>query len=379
MANKNKYSGLSEEELLKLIRNGDEEAYKSEKDRTVAAIKEKQKLGLDISDEIKAADRIGYNNALSKAADEASVSKTGYGVDWLYEIYKSGINDTKTLDGIRSTLETELSLKNLGIDSEKDDAISGITAETKVKKRQAYNEAMNKVPVMRERFANLGLSSEGGTVRTAELEFNNALDSALLELDKLLASNKNNLEISASKEKLANLSSMLEKLRSESQRIEAEEYQKKQDEIANKLAKQKLALEAKSIENAKKANDARIELEKKELALKESQYANEAKLAATKLLLGSLDDKNTKNEYMEIIKKYAPEYLGITNSPSVGKISADNLISPVKLTRDEIKNAMFVIQHMNMSEAVKRDFYEKSGLYAYMTYEQAIGKAAYIV
>ena len=272
--------------------------------------------------------------------------------------------DYTNIDDIKIALEEENRIKDELLDKAYDENIGKLQSQTKLKKRQAYNEAMNTVPIMRERYANLGLSSEGGTVKTNEVRFNTMIDSALAELDRLLVSESAQLSSEVAKSKLENLNAMLKELRSESTRIEELLYQRKQDEIQNALERRRVAAQEASVAAAKeKARQDAL------------QYENEAALAAAKLVAQGAGDKSG-SAYMEYLEKYAGDYLrqnGInagliknpaaTNKPSSSSQSLSSQSSSSQSSSssnaDYIKKHLFVIRHMNMSEEVKKDYFER--------------------
>ncbi len=277
------------------------------------------------------------------------------------------IADYATIEGIKSALETEKNIMDDILDEEYAKNLDELKKSTHVKKRQVYNEAMSTVPVMRENFANYGLSAEGGKVKTEELRFNTALDSALAELDGILLSQSGEMASEVSRAKLENLNSMLKELRSESTRIEALLYQREQDKIQNALESRRIA--AQEASNA--INKARAEQEAYE-------YKNNAMLAAAKLVAEGAN-KDSSSKYISYLQKYAGDYLtanGIDLSTSVTPpTSSGNNISSggsVVTASDEIREHLFVLRHVNMSDSQKYDYYIKHGLDEYMTYKQAI-------
>ncbi len=368
MATKWKYATLPEAERLKLIREGNEDVFNEEKARTLELIKDRQSMGLDIDDALAWADNVGANNAAYKAdkmgLDSQSVAKSGYGAEWLYDEYGKNAADSTTKDGVEKALKSQLQIKNIMVDAEKSSAEKSFEAQTKVKQKQAYNEALSQVPVMRERFANLGLSAEGGKVRTHELEFNNAIDNAIAELDRLLLSRKGELSDNAAKAKMQNLSDMLETLRNETVRIEQLEYDREQDKIANSIAKRQIAVQEANLALAKKkaAND--MAMAQKQFEQQQKQKENESKLAAAKLILDGAKSTDG-SRYYDILKTYLSDYFegfGIDIDP----------YKDVNLTKSQINSRKLFLQKANMTDSQRYEYYKQSGLGKYMTFPEAL-------
>lgn len=409
MASNWKYATLPAEKRLEMIKDGNQEVFNEEKARALSAIRSRQELGLPVEDQIAWADSVGYNNALYNAKglgiDAADVEKSGYGERWLsgdnpQSLKLSGIiqNDRKNL------LSEQMDAKNRLAEREYEKAVSELESETEERKRSAYNEAMRKIPEMRETFANLGLSAEGGTVRTHEMQADAALDAAMAELDKLLLSGKKELLDEKEKQKLQNLSEMLAEYRSaldkesESARA-AQELQLKKDQLANdeaRLELEKKAAELKAAEADRnyelKATEAdrNYELENTKLSneldmfLKELENRNETRkedgeLALLKLILGA-ENAEDRAFYMQLLRTYASEELsemasdtrdseGSTGINLSGELKADDSGG---LSKEEIRQRVTVLRNFLRTEAERRDFYKKSGLEPYITYENAM-------
>lgn len=398
MASNWKYATLPAEKRLEMIKDGNQEVFNEEKARALSAIRSRQELGLPVEDQIAWADSVGYNNALYNAKglgiDAADVEKSGYGERWLsgdnpQSLKLSGIiqNDRKNL------LSEQMDAKNRLAEREYEKAVSELESETEERKRSAYNEAMRKIPEMRETFANLGLSAEGGTVRTHEMQADAALDAAMAELDKLLLSGKKELLDEKEKQKLQNLSEMLAEYRSaldkesESARA-AQELQLKKDQLANDEAR--LELEKKAAELKAAEADRNYELENTKLSneldmfLKELENRNETRkedgeLALLKLILGA-ENAEDRAFYMQLLRTYASEELsemasdtrdseGSTGIDLSGELKADDSGG---LSKEEIRQRVTVLRNFLRTEAERRDFYKKSGLEPYITYENAM-------
>lgn len=293
-------------------------------------------------------------------SNKKSTDNEKYGVDL-------DISDYATIEGIKSALESEKNIKDDILDEEYEKNLDELKKSTHVKKRQVYNEAMSTVPVMRENFANYGLSKDGGKVKTEELRFNVALDNALAELDGILLSQSGEMASEVSRAKLENLNSMLKELRSESTRIEALLYEREQDKIQNKLEARRVA-----------AQEASVAVSKMRAEQEAYEYKNNAMLAAAKLIAEGAD-KESSNKYISYLEKYASDYLtenGIDLSTSVTppKTSAATSASSSTMATasDEIREHLFVLRHVNMSDSQKYDYYIKHGLDQYMSYQQAI-------
>ena len=292
------------------------------------------------------------------------------------EKYQIGldIKDYATIDGIRSALESEKSIKDDILDAEYAKNLEELKKSTHVKKRQVYNEAMSKVPVMKESFANYGLSASGGKVKTEELRFNTALDGALAELDGILLSQSGNMASELSRAKLENLSAMLKELRSESTRIEQLLYQREQDKIRNALEARRIAAQEASVAVSR----ARAEQEALE-------YKNNAMLAAAQLVAGGA--KNfSGNKYVSYLKRYASDYLSANgidletkvkvvpynkNEEKDQNVASGGSIIPIPAA---IRDEVYVLRHVNMSYAQKYDYYIRKGLDYYRSFEEAIGQ-----
>ena len=288
-----------------------------------------------------------------------SSDKKKYGVDL-------ELSDYATVEGIKSALESEKSIKDDILDAEYEKNIEELKKNTHTKKRQVYNEALSTVPVMRENFANYGLSASGGKVKSEELKFNTALDSALAELDGILLSESGDMASELSRAKLENLSTMLKELRSESSRIEALLYQREQDKIQNALEARRIA-----------AQEASVALEKKRLEQAAYEYKNDAMLAAAKLVAEG-GNKESSSKYIAYLERYAEDYLVQNGIDFSSKLSPpQNSVSTggtVITASDEVRSHLFVLRHVSMSESQKYDYYLNFGLDAYMSFEQAIGK-----
>ncbi len=284
---------------------------------------------------------------------------------------KNGIDlniaDYATIEGIKSALESEKNIKDDILDQEYEKNLETLKKDTHTKKRQVYNEAMSTVPIMRENFANYGLSAQGGEVKTQELRFNTALDSALAELDGILLSQSGDMASGLSRAKLENLNTMLKELRSESTRIEALLYQREQDKIQNALEARRVA-----------AQEASNAISKAKLEQQAYEYKNNAMLAAAKLVAeGAGEESGSK--YMTYLKQYAGDYLAengidlssvntVTTVQSNGATSGSTMVGK----SDEIREHLFVLRHVSMSDDTKYKYYIDNGLDKYMTFEQAI-------
>ncbi len=279
------------------------------------------------------------------------------------------IDDYATIEGIKTALEAEKNIKNDILDDEYSKNLEALKKSTDTKKRQVYNEAMSTVPIMRENFANYGLSASGGKVQTEQMRFNTALDSALAELDGILLSQSGEMASEVSRAKLENLNSMLKELRSESTRIEELLYRREQDSIQNALESRRIA-----------AQEANIALNKAKAEQEAYEYKNNAMLAAAKLVAEG-GNKESSSKYIAYLQKYAGDYLeqnGISLSGSyTGAPYANNtnIVSggTVITASDELREHLFVLRHVNMDYSQKYDYYMQKGLDKYVTFEQAIG------
>ena len=287
-----------------------------------------------------------------------SSDKEKYGVDLT-------LSDYATVEGIKSALESEKNIKDNILDAEYAKNLEALEKSTHSKKRQVYNEALSTVPVMRENFANYGLSASGGKVKTEELKFNVALDNALAGLDGILLSQSGDMASELSRAKLENLNAMLKELRSESTRIEELLYQREQDKIQSALDARRIA-----------AQEASVALEKQRLEQAAYQYKNDAMLAAAKLVAeGGSKDSSTK--YIAYLEKYAGDYLmqnGISFTSVTPAMENTSSGSTMVGLSDEIRSHVFVLRHVAMSDSQQREYYENHGLNKYMTFNEAIGK-----
>lgn len=281
------------------------------------------------------------------------------------------IGDFATIEGIKTALEAEKNIKDDIIDDEYAENLQKLKKSTDIKKRQVYNEAMSTVPVMRENFANYGLSANGGKVKTEELRFNTALDSALAELDGILLSQSGEMASEVSRAKLENLNAMLKELRSESTRIEALLYDREQDKIQNALESRRIA-----------AEEANLALNKAKAEQAAYEYKNNAMLAAAQLVAEG-GNKESSSKYISYLQKYAGDYLtqnGITFSKSSSSSGAPYLNASaiasggtIITPSDELREHLFVLRHVNMNYSQKYDYYMQKGLNEYVTFEQALG------
>lgn len=82
MSTKWKYASLPASERLGLIRNGNEDVYKNELERSRQVISARKNAGLDISEQKKWVDSVGYNYSLYNAEKAgiplSRVNSTGY-------------------------------------------------------------------------------------------------------------------------------------------------------------------------------------------------------------------------------------------------------------------------------------------------------------
>lgn len=110
MASMWKYSSVPAKERLRMIRNGDEDVYKSEIARSVDTANSRKNLGLDISEQKKWIDNISYSynlyNAERMGISEYNINKTGYADRLLEESAGKGGRKYVTTVGRTATLES---------------------------------------------------------------------------------------------------------------------------------------------------------------------------------------------------------------------------------------------------------------------------------
>ncbi len=162
MANKWKYSTLPASERIERIRNGDEDVYNSEIERSNDVIKQRQQAGLDVSEQNKWIENLNYNYGLSKAEKKSTRNKpisinsnevyAAQKVTELFEDYCAKVKQTEDEEG-----HLKEWLLNNGIDEKSKvgkEYLDGYRAEAKNKINKHYNEYINSVDKL---FKELGL------------------------------------------------------------------------------------------------------------------------------------------------------------------------------------------------------------------------------
>lgn len=372
--NKWKYATLTKDERLERIREGDSDVYESEKERIIDSVSRKNALGLDFTDDLSWYDTVSYNNALANGAENPK--KSGYYGDILSAADLSKKLSLSDRDGVKDALSDELFAKNEEADKLYESARASLAADTEAKKRQAYRQAMSEIPAMKESYANMGLSLEGGTVKTDAVRFKTSLDQTLAALDELYLSSEGKLLDENVKTKLSNVAGMLKELREASEKAEKEAYEREQDKLANDRADAELEY--------KKEKDLRdYELSAENIRADNKAKLDSLRLSAAKMYADSAKTTNT-SAYLGILKKYAGGFLkslglegnyGTDASDEItdGEGKADAEVEKT-LTREEQHDLVIAIRNMKgIPDAVKRVFFEQSGLGRYMSYEQAVG------
>ena len=313
MATKWQYATLSAGERLSRIRAGETEIYKQEIARANEVIKDRQTLGLDISEQLAWIQKLDYvktnsgpltpeeinfnstnpakpsvtntqTNALQTNMQaianfqNANVNAAGINSGNISNIINGGNtvtqsedipkapqlpqfnaaqfntnyeremkafmeNQQKRRDELESTLKRELNEK-YGIMNEYYNQMNDtVDRDTLSMKSDYYANAVSRLPSMYEKYANSGLSFDGGRVRSEQMSYNNALNRSLATLDAQAIDAKNTNNLSKATERNRAYSEYTNRLASENARLDDAQYQMMRDLQDNSLRQQQFAWE----------------------------------------------------------------------------------------------------------------------------------------
>ena len=150
-------------------------------------------------------------------------------------------NQQKRRDDLEVTLRKELDEKYGVMESYYGQINETVEKDTLNMKSDYYANALSRLPSMYEKFANSGLSFDGGRVRSEQMSYNNALNKSLATLDAqaLHAINTNNLSKATEKNKA--YSEYTGRLAQENARLDDIQYQMMRDLQDNALRQQQFA------------------------------------------------------------------------------------------------------------------------------------------
>ena len=144
---------------------------------------------------------------------------------------------------LEATLKQELNDKYGIMDSYYKQMNDAVESDVAGKKSDYYANAVSRLPSMYEKFANSGLSFDGGMVRSEQMAYNNALNKSLATLDAqaINAVNANNLSKATEKSKA--YSEYTGKLAQENTRLDDMQYQMMRDLQDNAFKQNQFAWE----------------------------------------------------------------------------------------------------------------------------------------
>ena len=223
------YADLPANERLEMIRNGDEDVYNQEVERSKEVIQSREELGLDIEAQKKWLDELGYQRSLYRAEQSGiptgQVSTTGYANMILKDnsqqakgskkSYSTGqvINQLVQDGDEKNLLSVLLQLSNSSAKKQRDslDAqykkyVKDVTAQYNKLKQQAIENANNALPKLRESMIMGGHSLNGGTTIAEEMQLKKQLNEVLADYDKQMQQDLSNARNSLNSE-FANISS----------------------------------------------------------------------------------------------------------------------------------------------------------------------------
>lgn len=195
-----KYASLPANERLQLVRQGNEDVYKSEMARTSEIIKAREQAGLDTEAQVKWANQLGYqynlNNAEKMGISAERVDKSGYG-----EALTSAGRASQSSKAVK---ESEPKKRSAFFDFNALQYSRMKSRENEIRKAYAkYKDIAAKsfersAGILREALVNQGAGANGGKMISEELGLREALAGVLAEYDSemenALAQNRSQYE-----------------------------------------------------------------------------------------------------------------------------------------------------------------------------------------
>lgn len=288
METKNKYATMSVGERLDRIRHGDTGIYEEELKRANDAIRNLEELGLDTGEQNEWIKKLRYvktnNNGIGSQVTPEEydyLKSTGQSIQLIFaadgrdkiieqlnrqEALKGGggggggqgpgtyavtpdpyqvmMNGryAKHRDAI-ADLETELKNRSEANDAYYDEQNRLIASSGAANKNDYYLGMMKKLPAMYEKFANTGISFDGGRAKSEELVQSAALAKTLSAIDADVMSNVNSNNIARKNERSKAYTDYLDRLTAENDRLDEFEYQITRDRQAADEKAQQLAFD----------------------------------------------------------------------------------------------------------------------------------------
>ena len=241
------------EALLKACRKGDSRVFRQEMERIEEVMRQRLSQGLDVTEQVAWADRVGYEYNVYLAGrngiGEENVAKRGYGSELLAVIngrspYQSDAPAAQApTQPVQSAAASLLQLQNKQALEDAQASLDGIDDKYQALKNALYSDVLATRPAQAEHLADLGASKRGGLAKTEALQTAASLRQALAQLDGAMLG-----EVARARKEIARLEQEgqleLAKLAEEKAQQELERLARQQAELEERLlAREKLAFE----------------------------------------------------------------------------------------------------------------------------------------
>lgn len=222
----------------------------------------------------------------------------------------------KRRDELETTLQKELQEKYGLLDTYYGRLNTAVQDDTLNKKSDYYANAVSRLPAMYEKFANSGLSFDGGKVRSEQMSYNNALNKSLAALDAQAIGAVNSNNLSKATERSKAYSDYTSRLSQENTRLDDMEYQMMRDLQDNSYKQNQFAWEQYKyttqyeFDKYKYEQQLRETAEQKTLEQQRWEKEFELKLSAQEFdqLLRTKQLTLETDKYIFDMDKYAQEY-----------------------------------------------------------------------